>query len=205
MDRNKWWLVGAVLVIGLALLTGWSLGISPQLRSAQDTRTEQVSIDAQNVSSEALLASLQEQFDGLDDLENELAKLRKSIPNAAELPEFFRQIDAVAAEQQVSVASITAADAQPVIILDAPAADDAAATTPTTVLSPEQFVTVPVTITVEGGYDSALAFVHGLQLGERVLTITNISTQPLAGEETSEAVTATISGLVYVLLDASSQ
>ena len=205
MDRNKWWLVGAVLVIGLALLTGWSLGISPQLRSAQDTRTDQVSIDAQNVSSEALLASLQEQFDGLDDLEEELATLRKSIPSAAEVPEYFRQIAAVAAEQQVSVASITVADAQPVIVLDATATEDAAATTPSTVLSPEQFVTVPVTITVEGGYDPTLSFIHSLQFGERVLTITNISTQPLAGEETSEAVTATNSGLIYVVLDESGQ
>lgn len=225
MDRNRWWLVGGVLILGFAVLTGWFLGISPQLQLAHNTRIERIAVEERNLGFEVRLASLEEQFDGIGALEDELAGLRDAIPNSGELPDFVRQVTAIAAEHEVSVTSITLSDAQPFVVpeipvaadaaaeptTDAEATDSAAAATETdataapTALSPEQFLAVPVTVTVEGGNDAALAFVQGLQFGDRIITVTNLSTQPLATEDATGAVTATISGLVYVLLDASGQ
>jgi Tfp pilus assembly protein PilO len=219
MDRDRLWLPGGVLVLGITMLAGWFLGIAPQLEVARDTRVERIAVEERNVGFEVRLATLEEQFAGIGDLENELAELRGAIPSDGELPDFIRQVTSIAEEHQVSVTSIALSDAQPFVIPEAavatdpaaePAIDPAAAATetgataaPTTSLSPEQFLAVPVTVIVEGGNDAALAFIQGLQFGDRVITIINLSTQPLAAEDSAGPVTATINGLVYVLLDAS--
>jgi Tfp pilus assembly protein PilO len=223
MDRDRLWIVGGVLVLGIAILVGWSLGIAPQLRLAHDTRIERIAVEEQNVGFEERLATLEEQFGGLGELESELAELREAVPGAGELPDFVRQVTDIAAENDVSVTSITLSDAQPFITPEvaagtdpavAPATDAAALEAPATdaaavpavaALTPEQFLAVPVTVTVEGGYDAALGFIEGLQFGDRVITVTNLSTQPLAAEDDGGLVTSTISGLVYVLLDTSAQ
>jgi Tfp pilus assembly protein PilO len=223
MDRNRLWLIGGVLVIGVAVIVGWFLGIAPQLQVAHDTRLERVAVEEQNVAFEARLANLEEQFAGLGELEDELTELRQAVPTAGELPDFVRQVTAIADEHQVSVTSMALSDAQPFVTPEAPVATDPApeaetadaaaptaaettaapATVPAAALTPEVFLAVPVTVTVEGSTDAALAFVQGLQFGDRVITVTNLSTQPLAAEDAEGAVTATISGLIYVLLDAS--
>jgi Tfp pilus assembly protein PilO len=223
MDRNRLWLIGGVLVLGVAVIVGWFLGIAPQLQTAHDTRLERIAVEEQNVGFEARLASLEEQFAGIGDLEDELSELREAVPSAGELPDFVRQVTAIADEHQVSVTSMALSDAQPFVVPEVPVATDAAtepgsdeeaadaaaaaavapATGPTTSLSPDLFLALPVTVTVEGGNDAALAFVQGLQFGDRVITVTNLSTQPFAAEDADGAVTATISGLIYVLLDAS--
>ncbi|MBX0301791.1 hypothetical protein K2F54_17645 [Cryobacterium sp. 1639] len=226
MDRNRLWLIGGVLVIGVAVVVGWFLGIAPQLQVAHDTRLERVAVEEQNVAFEARLASLEEQFAGIGDLEDELTELRQAVPGAGELPDFVRQVTAIADEHQVSVTSIALSDAQPFVTPEAPEATDPAAeavtdnaaagtaadatvapatTVPAAALSPEVFLAVPVTVTVDGDNDGALAFVQGLQFGDRVITVTNLSVQPLAAEDADGTVTATISGLIYVLLDASAE
>jgi Tfp pilus assembly protein PilO len=225
MDRNRLWLVGGVLALGIAVIVGWFLGIAPQLQAAHDTRLERIAVEEQNLGFEARLASLEEQFAGISELEDELSELRDAVPSAGELPDFVRQVTAIATQNQVSVTSISLSDAQPFVVPEVPVATDAVteppsdkeaaataadaavapATGPTTSLSPDQFLAVPVTVVVEGDNDAALAFVQGLQFGDRVITVTNLSTLPLAVEDSDGAVTATISGLIYVLLDASAE
>ena len=34
MDHNRLWVIGATLLIGVAVVVGWALGVSPQLELA---------------------------------------------------------------------------------------------------------------------------------------------------------------------------
>jgi Tfp pilus assembly protein PilO len=78
------------------------------------------------------------------------------------------------------------------------------------------FVAVPISLSVAGGYDNVLAFIEGLQKGTRLAMVTTFTTSaadpsaaPAAVGENgtppagTDRVTATISAFVYVVLDTS--
>jgi Tfp pilus assembly protein PilO len=72
-------------------------------------------------------------------------------------------------------------------------------------LTSDNFVTVPITVTVEGTYARVLDFVGGLQSGSRLMLVTGFSTAPsdVAATAATGVVTANISVYVFVLLDGS--
>ena len=81
-------------------------------------------------------------------------------------------------------------------------------------VSAENFIAIPITLAFDGGYDNVLAFVEGLQKGTRLTAVTAFSTTkeeaeaptasgdaPAAAPAATDAVTGTMSLLIYVLLD----
>jgi Tfp pilus assembly protein PilO len=251
MERNRIWMFGAVLVVGVALVLGWLLGISPQLEGLQAARTERLAVEAQNVVYELQLDALKNDFEDIDGVQGELAELRTSVPTGAQLPEFVAEVDALAAQSGLSLSGMTVADAEPYEPLatvvpvdaavadpaatdpaatDAAATDDAAASAPVAPVAPAapeavmavptvtnelitaaNFVTVPVTITLVGGYDQVLDFLDGLRRGERLVSVSAVSTvaveagtiDALVTPDASDTpgVTASISALIFVLRD----
>ena len=251
MERNRIWMFGAVLVVGVALVLGWLLGISPQLEGLQAARTERLAVEAQNVVYDSQLDALKNDFEDIDGVQGKLAELRTSVPTGAQLPEFVAEVDALAAQNGLSLSGMTVADAEPYEPLatvvpvdaavadpaatdpaatDAAATDDAAASAPVAPVAPAapeavmavptvtnelitaaNFVTVPVTITLVGGYDQVLDFLDGLRRGERLVSVSAVSTvaveagtiDALVTPDASDTpgVTASISALIFVLRD----
>jgi Tfp pilus assembly protein PilO len=248
MERNRIWMFGAVLVVGVALVLGWLLGISPQLEGLQAARTERLAVEAQNVVYDSQLDALKNDFEDIDGVQGKLAELRTSVPTGAQLPEFVAEVDALAAQNGLSLSGMTVADAEPYEPLatvvpvdaavadpaatdpaatDAAATDDAASSVPVAPAAPEavmavptvttelitaaNFVTVPVTITLVGGYDQVLDFLDGLRRGERLVSVSAVSTvaveagtiDALVTPDASDTpgVTASISALIFVLRD----
>ncbi|RNE59223.1 hypothetical protein EEJ31_10675 [Cryobacterium tepidiphilum] len=83
-----------------------------------------------------------------------------------------------------------------------------ATTTPAgSLVTGDNFVAIPVSVTVHGDYGHVLDFIEGLQTGTRLVLVTGFNTtgEPSAGsrggESTGGVVTASISAYVYVLLD----
>ena len=237
MDRNRIWMFGTALVVGVTLVLGWLLGISPQLKGLQAARTERVAVEAQNDVYELQLDALKNDFEDIDGVQGELADLRTSVPTGPQLPEFVAEVDSLAAQNELSLSSMTVADAEPyeplaaVVPVDAavvdPAATDTAATdaaadaapvapappaavmaVPTVtndLITAANFVTIPVTITLVGGYDQVLDFLDDLRRGERLVSVSAVSTVAVEAGTTdapvAAGVTASISAFIFVLRD----
>lgn len=220
---------GAALAIGVVVVLGWMLGISPKLSEARAARTDLVAAEAQNTVFEAQLATLKEQYKSIDSLRSELADLRQAVPNGPDMPDFVGHLDDIAEANGVTLTSITVSDAQPYVpMVAAPAAEaqpapgapaddtataapvDAAATAataeaaavPAPVVNPlvtaENFVAVPISLSIDGTYDDVVKFVQGLQQGQRLVMVTTFNTSAVAD---SGKVIGSITAFVYVLLD----
>ena len=58
------------------------------------------------------------------------------------------------------------------------------------------FIAIPIALKISGQYANVLNFVKGLQAGERLFLVTNLSTKTVV----PSTVDADITGLIYVLL-----
>jgi Tfp pilus assembly protein PilO len=236
MSTRRIWTVGCVLVMVAAVALGWVLGASPLLAAARADGVAREAAEAQNALYSDELAALKVQFEGLGQLENDLVELRAEVPLQLDQPVYLEQLATSAQRHNVQLTSITTADAvayaptaAEVPVEEAPAADaaDAEAVDPAEtpaeatvpviegagvpVTSPlvtaENFVSIPVTLALEGGYGNVLDFVDSVQKGTRLSAVTAFSTSK-DGAEAGEAetastdtVTGTVTVFIYVLLD----
>lgn len=221
MTRNRLNMLIAVVAMVVVALAGFFLGVQPQLAQAANDRVEQTSVDATNRTTAAELARLKERAKSLPALKAELAKLTASVPSSANMSSFYGAVDGVAASSGVKVSAITTSDA---VAYTAPvsagtatdaeatadatptatAAPSAAATTPLTdpAISSKNFSAIPVSVSVDGSFDQALAFVGGLQDGARLFLVNTVSssaTQDSTDQSAAASTTWTFGGYVYVL------
>jgi len=207
VTTTKWWLVGAILVIVLVVSAGFTLGVSPKLDELSASRATRTAALAQNEVYELQLAALQREFDSLETVQNELAVLREAIPEGAALPAFVGQLEAIAGRTSVTLTEFSSADALPyapvvpdATVPDATVPDATVPDAPSALVTTDNFVAVPVTISVTGSFDAVLQFLEGLQNGQRLMTVTSFS----SGTPSADApgrVTGQIAGIVYVLLN----
>lgn len=102
----------------------------------------------------------------------------------------------------------TPAPATPTPAPSAAPAGAPAATPAGSLVTADNFVAIPVSVTVHGAYSHVLDFIEGLQKGTRLVLVTGFNTtgEPSAGSAGGKAaaggtITASISAYVYVLLD----
>ncbi|TFD55443.1 hypothetical protein E3T55_01145 [Cryobacterium frigoriphilum] len=182
------------IAVGVMLLVAGGLLVSSTSAQTAAIKAQTSALETQNVSSGVALALLQVEVSRLTDLHDELKDLRLSLPDSTNLAPFILQLDALALEHQVLVdaVSVSGAQAQPSRQGTAGASATSAAPLPAGTL-----LGIPVSLNVSGSYDAVLAFLNGLQGGERMLSVTSFNTAQ-AGE-TGGSVTGTISAIVYVL------
>jgi Tfp pilus assembly protein PilO len=245
MSTRRIWIAGCALVMVASVALGWLLGASPLLAAASADGEARKAAQAQNRIYTEELAALRTQFEGLVQLEDDLGDLREELPPRADQPDYLAQLAAAAQRHDVRLTSITAADAvayaptaAEVVVADVPAAEtpatDAEATDGATetaaepdvvagagvpVTSPlvtaENFISIPMTLALEGTYGNVLDFVESVQKGTRLTAVTafSITTDESSGggdagdaesAETpagADAVTATVTMSIYVLVD----
>jgi Tfp pilus assembly protein PilO len=241
MSTRRIWIAGCALVMVAAVALGWLLGASPLLGAAKADGDARKAAEAQNAVYSNELAALKTQFEGLEELEEELVALREELPPRADQPDYLDQLASSAQRHSVRLTSITAADAvayapttAEVAVAETPPADaetpDAAAeaeavpvpapdgagvpvTSP--LVTAENFVSIPVTLALEGNYGNVLDFVESVQTGTRLSAVTAFSTSKDAagaggesGDPDSEeapasgdTVTGTVTLFIYVLVD----
>jgi Tfp pilus assembly protein PilO len=224
MNAQRLWLIGTAIVAVGVLVLGWFVGVSPQLAAMSATDQQRAGVDAQNAATEATVARLADDFDGLDALEAERDELRQSIPVTHNKSLFVDQVDALAAASgttvtQLSTASLVAyeppAVEQPPTDAETPEAEEGAEggdeplpqpevpSGPPVITDPavtaENFYAIQVTVVVSGSDDGVLEFVDELQHGERLCLVTQLQ---IASDEETGLFTATSTGYVYVLIDA---
>lgn len=183
----------AAFAVGLMLLVSSGLLVSSTAAQTSAIDAQTRALETQNVSSGVALSLLQVEVNGLTDLHDELEDLRLTLPPSTDLSPFILQLDSLAAEHQVAVEAVSVSAAQV-----QPSRTAGAAPTTASPLPSGTLLGVPVSLNVSGSYDGVLAFLNGLQRGERMLSVTSFNTAQ-ATDGSAAVVTGTISAIVYVL------
>jgi Tfp pilus assembly protein PilO len=223
MDRNKLWLIGAVLVAGCLVAGGWFVGIQPQLVTAENALQQRTTVKTTNLQDEAILEGLRSDYSKLPQLEDQLSSLQASVPESSAASDLVKELDALSASSGATVTDFTMSDAQayaPVAAAASPSGSSSATTTSSTtssssntsaagvppiknsMITASNFAAQPVTVTVSGSYGQVLAYLQGIQTGPRLFLVDSIainSSSSSSGSTASGLVQAEIGGLVYSL------
>ena len=159
MDKNRLWIIGSVLIMVTVVALGWILGIQPQLSAAATATVERLAVEEVNDAHEAALVKLKSDFADIEQLNQELTALSRSVPFGAEVPDYVDQLDALAKASNVTVTGISVADATaytpvaPVAPVTEPAAPGSTSTsTPTPTPAPDPAATpAPVPLVAPPG------------------------------------------------------
>lgn len=208
LDHRIKVLLGVILMVALAA-GGWFLGVQPPLTGAFDSLAQQADVRQQNDALRAKLSALEAAQADLPALQDQLAGLNASVPATDAQAALLASIDSLAGSAGVTVSRVAVETAQPygtpgaAVEGSAEAAPVDPALVPYTDarITPENLVAVPVTVEVSGSLDSALSFLAGVQSGPRLFLVTKVSSvADSVNGGAGDAVTATITGYVYVLL-----
>lgn len=188
--KGSW--IGATVLGSLAIVVAsWFLAINPTLGAASDVRAQTAQVTSQNEVLAAKVTKLKADFAKLDDYKSQLGAMQKQIPSTAQLSDYLRQLDTIAAARSVTLTAVApgaptavAAQAaaapapQPSAATSDAATSDAATPAPTTAAGaasantsgtgvassiPSGFASIPMSLTVVGTYDNTLAFLSDLQ------------------------------------------
>ena len=211
---NRLWAIGASFVIVAVLLMGWFLGAAPRFAEIADNDLQREAAEAQNLIQEANLARIKDDFERIEELRAELAAMQLAIPSTNSLSTFIGELNKLEAQSKVEITNLTTTDATPFELAvpeaevppvaeeggeggtpAAPVTPEPAA--PASLLSPDEFVLIKVSLEVTGSQAEVLNFVNALQGASRLYLVTALT---LAGNA-QEGYTATIDGNVYVVID----
>jgi hypothetical protein len=169
------WTAGAAGVCAVLLALTWFALVGPKRAEAADLREQAASARQANDAMQVRTAQLKAQFATLPQRQAELATLVEQMPPTSEVPRFVRSLDALAATADVRLDGVTpgpgeSLDAKPAAggpAVPAPAPSAGGSTT-------LDVIAVPMTITVHGPYFKTVAFLKGLQSGERAFLVTGV-------------------------------
>jgi len=133
MISRRWWVIGSVLVMLVAVVLGWFVGISPMLALAQVDDESRQSVETQNQLYDQQLSVLKTQFEGIDELTAQLDELRTQLPAGADLPAYVTQLVGNAQSHSVALTKIAVSDAvkyDPVVLVSPNATATAAPVEP---------------------------------------------------------------------------
>lgn len=223
-SKARSWTLGTAVLALLILVGVWFLVVSPQLASAAETNQATEDELARGDILRARLATLQAQFEDLDEYKAELEELEDQIPTTAELAEYVREAQTVAAESGITIVGMTPgvpmAVQPPVVVQPEPAgdvtddpeadeadgeandeADDEDA--PAQAAPPASpLVAVPVSFTVVGTYAGATAFMDALQTAvPRLLLVTSMTAVSQSVSEGTGGRPATAAGDLELTID----
>ena len=200
MNKGRLWIIGTILSIFVLMGGGWVLGIAPQMAIAASANADRANAVISNQRNQLLLAKLKSDYQNIDALKNQLLALRQAVPPKEDIPSFVTELNTLSAANKVTLKSLMVSDAKPY--------------TPTTQtnrnITSANFVVVPVQITVTGDYGRVLSFVNDVQMGQRLVLVSSLTTTGATNSKGvkgspsttagSQKVDSTIGGFIYVLL-----
>jgi len=191
MGKNRIWVAGGVLIVIVVFALGGLLGIKPQLDAAQVSNNDRFSVEAANEQHRLEIVALEEQSTRLPEFQAAVAELREAIPALPDLDSFSGQLAGLEVSTGVRVTGFTP---QPATLFVPSVA--ASAVTPATVVG-SSFAKSEFTLNAVGTREQSLAFVKGLQSGDRLVLVSDVTMSAADAGIT----TVTVTGSVYFLLD----
>ncbi len=214
MTKGRLWIIGTILSIFVLMSGGWVLGIAPQLAIATSANADRANAIISNQRNQLLLARLKSDYQNIDALKNQLLALRQAVPPKEDIPSFVTELNTLSAVNKVTLKSLTVSDAKPYTpttqISSAGASTTSGAPQTNPRITSANFVVVPVQITVTGNYGRVLSFVNDVQMGQRLVLVSSLTTTGATNSKGvkgspsttagSQKVDSTIGGFIYVLL-----
>lgn len=194
-SNNRLWVLGSAILVVAVVAMGWFLGVSPKLSEANTANQQRVTAEAQNVVHETEVATIKKQFEQLPELKQQLGVLRQAVPAVDDLSRFLGELHSLEQANGVKVTDFGSTDAQPYTPIAKPVTQ---ISTTNPLVTADNFVAIPITLAVTGEQANIMTFINGLQTGDRLFLVTELS---LDQDEKSSAYTSDITGFVYVLLD----
>lgn len=195
LGTQVWGVLTVVVVIG-AVAAGWFLGVSPQLAAQAQAESQRQASLAQNQGIETNIAKLVKEKENLASYQERAAEIEKVIPSGIESAAFITTLNNLAASTGVTIQQISLNDVVP---YSAPSGESTSEGAPKPVtdsrITSENFLLVPVSVAVTGGWNEVLAFTHGVQAGDRLMLVTKVNTS-----NDGSSFTTTLSGTMYVLI-----
>jgi len=176
-SQTSRWTAGAVLLTVLLLAATWFLLISPRRSDAAATADQTLSAQSQASLLQTQITQLKSEFGNLRERRDELAAIKKQLPNEADVAGLVRNLQDYASASGVSLDSV-----EPGTPTIATGEAGAAATT----AKAGDVVSIPMAISVSGDYFEAALFVKSLQTTlPRAFLITGLTTSEKEGATTT--------------------
>lgn len=205
--RDRLWSLGAVLLAVGVALGGWFGAISPSLDAAARADDDRSSVETQNSVHETRLIALEDAATRIDELKAEHDALTEGLPAGEEYAVFLRDLDALAGQSGVTLSGVSTSPAQVYLppveaAVPEPAAETGtepegdAAQEPTEapaqeaidmgpvpftspLIDGDNLAAIPVTVSAVGSTEALSAFLHSLQMGTRLVSVSSASfTEP---------------------------
>lgn len=194
LGTKVWGVITFVVAVAL-VAGGWFLGVSPLLGVKATADKNRTALATQNDVLAGQIAALEAKKAELPELQDRAVSLERSVPSEVDGAAFIRDLNDLANASGVTIQSIVITDGS-VYGQPADGTDVEGAPVPVTdpLITSENFVLVPVTVTVAGGWNELLAFSHALQTGQRLVLVTSISSS--AGESGYQFI---LGGTMYAL------
>jgi Tfp pilus assembly protein PilO len=196
LGTRVWALITTVLGIGI-LAAAWFLGASPFLQAQAQAETQRSAAVTQNEGIRSAIATLKEQKEKLPEYEARGKELEVAIPSDIESADLIRTLNNLATASGVTISQISFSDPLTYSPPTGEVVDAELAPNPVTDsrITGENFLLVPITLSVTGGWNEVLAFTHGMQTGDRLMLVTKVTTTANEG-----TFTTSLSGAMYVLI-----
>lgn len=222
MQQHRIAVLASVLVMLIIPALGWFLVAQPQLAAAATADQSRAEAAAQVAASQSVVDQLKRDSAKLPELESDLNDLRASIPAGVDPSGYIDGLSALAKVSKVQITQLGVDDPLAYVPAEGPAApkppasegsDSSASSSPSAtpapkpevpglvtnpLVTPGNFVAIPVSIEFNGTSSAVLHFVHGLQSGDRLFLITELSTEP-AADAASAQLLGKVSGYIYAI------
>lgn len=196
---NRMWAIISVMVAAAILAGGWFIGAAPLLAAKGAAEAQLAAAQQTNQQHVATLQALKAASEDLPALMKRAKELEAAIPSNLESSPLITAINALAEETGVTITAIRIEDG---VSYQVPAADGSQEGAPNPLtdarITGDNFVLVPLSLEVVGALPNVMAFIHGIQTGERLVLVTKLDTA--VDGEGATTYTSTISGTTYVLV-----
>ena len=207
MDRNRLFVIGAVLTMAVVIFFGWAVGVQPQLAASVAAAEETKAVRASNAAQTDVLSVLKKDYANIGTLKAQRDQLRKAVPAGTDMSAFIDELHTVVVSHGVALGNFAVTEGQEYVAPTAAGTDTAApagkaAPVPGAGAAPDGLVLMPIQLSVTGQYGKVLDFVQGLQTGTRLVLVTTLTTAPSSTDAGAGGdVVAQIGGFAYVLSD----
>jgi Tfp pilus assembly protein PilO len=205
VKNNRIWQIGTAIVIVVVVALGWVLGISPKVAEISKSDADTRSVESQNAIHLQELEALKKLAANKESLLAELMALETSIPGGLDIQNLLIQLNGMASANSTTIRNITTTS--PFLYVQ----DPEASVVPAVTADANNFVLVPISITVTGSYQALLNFTDGLQTGKRLILVNGLTIATKSGKTEVDAngneipatksYEAQIEGFIFVLVD----
>ncbi len=186
MTRIQQWAAGTAVALVVIVAAGWFLAISPQKHKVSNLGAQSTSQEQANSGLRTKLAELTAQMSAVPSEEAAVAAVTQKIPGDPEMPAYVRELTTIAGQTGVELVSIAPAVPTPVTVAaatvpvaTASASATTAAAAPAAPAAPAvSLQSIPVALTVDGGYFQVQQFTAALQRLARSTVVTSVSMAP---------------------------